>query len=101
MKLIIDIDKKDYEFIKSVRSIMKGSDTFQLIAADLFKAVQKAEVSEGATYEDKPQGEWICTFHSSFPQYESNEYRCSICNGVGGRFDKFCRHCGAAMKGNV
>ena len=46
MKVIIDIDKKDYEFIKSVRSIMKNSDTFQRIATDLFKAVQDADVSE-------------------------------------------------------
>ena len=44
MKIVIDIDKKDYEFIKSVRSIMKNSDTFQRISADLFKAVKNGEV---------------------------------------------------------
>ena len=46
MKIVIDIDEKDYEFIKSVNSIMKNSDTFQRIATDLFKAVQEAEVSK-------------------------------------------------------
>ena len=46
MKIVIDIDKRDYEFIKSTRCIMKNSDTFQRIATDLFKAVQEAEVSE-------------------------------------------------------
>ncbi len=46
MKIVIDIDKKDYEFIKSIRSIMKNSSTFQYIAAELIKAVQEAEVSE-------------------------------------------------------
>ena len=46
MKIVIDTDEKDYEFIKSVKSIMKNSDTFQRIATNLFKAVQEAEVSE-------------------------------------------------------
>ena len=46
MKVVIDIPERDYEFIKSVRSIMKNSDTFQRIATDLFMAVQEAEVSE-------------------------------------------------------
>lgn len=45
MKIIIDIDERDYEFIKSVRS-MKNGDTFQRIAIDLFRAVHEAEVSE-------------------------------------------------------
>lgn len=44
MKLIIDIDKKDYEFIKSVKSIMKNGDTFQRISADLFDAVKNSEI---------------------------------------------------------
>lgn len=47
--------------------------------------------------EERPHGEWNCTFHSSFPQYEQDEYRCSICNGRGGKLDKFCKHCGAEM----
>ena len=46
MKIVIDIDKKDYEFIKSIRSIMKNSSTFQYIATELIKAVQEAEISE-------------------------------------------------------
>lgn len=46
MKIIIDIDKKEYEFIKSIRSIMKNSNTFQHIATELIKAVQEAEVIE-------------------------------------------------------
>ena len=46
MKIVIDIDEKDYKFIKSVNSIMRNSDTFQRIATDLFKAVQEAEVDE-------------------------------------------------------
>lgn len=46
MKIVIDIDEKDYKFIKSVRRIMKNSDTFQRIITNLFKAVQEAEVSE-------------------------------------------------------
>lgn len=44
MKIVIDIDKKDYEFIKSVKSIMRNSDTFQRISADLFNAVKSGEV---------------------------------------------------------
>lgn len=41
MQIVIDIDKKNYEFIKSVRRIMKNSDTFQRIAVDLFRATQE------------------------------------------------------------
>lgn len=44
MKIVIDIDEKDYEFIKSVNSIMKNSDTFQRISVDLFNAVKTSEV---------------------------------------------------------
>ena len=53
--------------------------------------------------EERPrlQGEWICTFHSTFPQYEPDEYRCSICNCVGNKRDKFCNVCGAQMKGGT
>ena len=43
MKIIVDIDEKDYNFIKSVKSIMRGSDTFQRISADLFRAVKDGE----------------------------------------------------------
>lgn len=44
MKIVIDIDEKDYKFIKSVGIIMKNSDTFQRIAVDLFAAVHEAEI---------------------------------------------------------
>ena len=44
MKIVIDIDERDYEFIKSVKSIMKNSDTFQRISVDLFNAVKTSEV---------------------------------------------------------
>ena len=43
MKIVIDINEKDFEFIKSVKSIMKNSDTFQRISADLFRAVKDGE----------------------------------------------------------
>lgn len=48
-------------------------------------------------FERRP-GKWICTVKSSFPQYEPDEYRCSICNGIGYKLDKFCKHCGADME---
>lgn len=41
MQIVINIDEKNYEFIKSVNSIMKNSDTFQRIATDLFRATQE------------------------------------------------------------
>lgn len=41
MKIVIDINEKDYKFIKSVRCIAKNGDAFQRIAADLFNAVQE------------------------------------------------------------
>lgn len=41
MKVVIDIDERDYEFIKSIRSIMKNGSTFRRIATDLFKATQE------------------------------------------------------------
>ena len=44
MKIVIDIDEKDYNFIKSVKSIMKNSDTYHRISTDLFRAVKDVEV---------------------------------------------------------
>lgn len=44
MQIVIDIDEKDYEFIKSVNSIMKNSDTFQRISVSLFNAVKDGKV---------------------------------------------------------
>ena len=49
MKIIIDINEKDFEFIKSVRRIMKNSDTFQRISADLFMAVKDGAVITNET----------------------------------------------------
>jgi len=60
-------------------------------------AISQSQIANAPTVEARPQGEWNCTFHSSFPQYEPDEYRCSICNGRGGKLDKFCKHCGAEM----
>lgn len=44
IQIVIDIDEKDYEFIKSVNSIMKNSDTFQRISVSLFNAVKDGKV---------------------------------------------------------
>ena len=44
MQIVIDIDEKDYNLIKSVNSIMKNSDTFQRISVSLFNAVKAGEV---------------------------------------------------------
>lgn len=44
MQIVINIDEKDYKFIKSVNSIMQNSDTFQRISARLFDAVKTGEV---------------------------------------------------------
>lgn len=41
MQIVIDIDEKDYEFIKSVNSIMKNSDTFQLESNGYGKRITK------------------------------------------------------------
>ncbi len=64
-------------------------------AIDLIDCAPTIETEQ----KERPQGEWICTFHSTFPQYEPDEYRCSICNCVGNKRDKFCNVCGAQMKG--
>lgn len=44
IKIIIDIDEKDYKFIKSEKSIMKNGDTFKRISADLLKAVKEGYI---------------------------------------------------------
>lgn len=44
MKLIVDIDEMDYKFIKSIKSIMKNSTTFQRLATDLLVAVKYGDV---------------------------------------------------------
>lgn len=84
MKIVIDIDDKIYNDAKN------GYVRLGEIAD---------AVLSGTPYEERPQGEWKCTFHSSFPQYEPDEYTCSICNGKSGKLDKFCKHCGADMRG--
>lgn len=44
MQIVIDIDEKDYNLIKSVNSIMKNSDAFQRISVSLFNAVKDGKV---------------------------------------------------------
>ena len=72
MKLIIDINEKDFEFIKSFKSIMKNSDTFQRISADLFNAVKSGEVAE------RPQGVEMC-LQCEFSSKQGWEMPCKEC----------------------
>lgn len=89
MKIVIDIDEKDFKFIKSVKSIMKNSDTFQRIYADLFNAVKSGEVAE------IQQGEWIIV-----DDCEQFIAKCSVCGRIEDsrmvKYHPFCR-CGAKM----
>ena len=104
-------DLTDYEACSCVCEIYdKCIDNAPTVAVDeeierqreeLYQSCKKLFDTARMLGVERPQGEWVCTFHSSFPQYESSEYRCSICNGVGGKLDKFCPNCGAQMKGEL
>ena len=49
----------------------------------------------------KQHGYWKHTLKSTFPQYQPDEYTCSICGSIGGRLLKYCPACGATMEGVV
>lgn len=66
MKVIIDIDEKEYKYIKSVIQFRNG-DTFMKIAKDLINAVA----------EGKP-----CREHGSLP-YDDDKTTCMVCHICG------------------
>ena len=77
MKLIIDISEEDY--IKANAGIL-GS------LGDI--------IANGKPYEDRPQGEWIVKSNGT-----TNYCACDKCGSAGDIQDKFCRECGADMRG--
>lgn len=78
------------------RYIFGGDEKFDELRREALDLAIKALENE----RPQSQGKWICTFHSTFPQYESDEYRCSICNSMGNKTYKFCKNCGAKMRSN-
>ena len=63
------------------------------------EAFQKTVCENKLYCPSRQKGEWRYVIRSNFPQYEPI-CRCSICKGIGGKLDKFCKHCGADMQGN-
>lgn len=120
MKIIIDIDEKDYEFIKSVRSIMKNSDTFERLATDLFLSVKNSTSVEPEITNDDLQAAMTESYHLGYELAETKfkrpqgkwikhewGYSCSVCgvsndyaydNNIHKFTDYFCPNCGADMK---
>lgn len=125
MKIVIDIPEKDYGFIKSVRSIMKNSDTFERLATDLFLSVKNGTSIEPEITNDdlqaamtesyhlgyelaetkfkKPQGKWLIT--KAYPR----KVYCSECCKTyaqekwevwqdGSLPRNYCPNCGADMR---
>ena len=90
MKLLIDIPDTTYAFVKQLQWVGTGRGNC--------KTVQQTVINSIKFGVKQPQGKWICTVQSSFPQYEPDEYRCSECDGIGYKLDKFCKHCGASMQ---
>lgn len=94
MKLMIELPDDVYNFI-----IQRGHLPHAVnIAGSIIDGEVVEEESEREAKSEEKEGVWLCTFHSTFPQYEPDEYRCSICNGLGDKSDKFCNRCGARMK---
>lgn len=51
-------------------------------------------IREAPTIEERPQGEWIIKSNGT-----TNYHACSECGHAGDFQDKFCRDCGADMRG--
>ena len=52
------------------------------------------DMLQGWKYEERPKGEWIVVSNGT-----TNHYACSKCGHAGDFQDKFCRECGADMRG--
>ena len=94
---------------KNLRRIPSKKDDVSKIIAEIdnaptveytFEEAFQKTVCENKLYcPSRQKGEWRYVIRSNFPQYEPI-CRCSICKGIGGKLDKFCKHCGADMRGN-
>lgn len=81
MKLLIDMPKEKYEWIKTHNL---NIDNDSIVGA----------VANGIPYEEKTQGEWIHYLGCGI-----GKAVCSECGQVG-EIKKYCGNCGAYMRGN-
>ena len=83
MKLVIDIDEKVLEHIKTQEILLSEID------------VVCESIANGNPYEERPKGKWI-------NKHIKEDYTligtCSICHERT-RIGNFCRMCGADMRG--
>ena len=88
MKLIIDIPKEKYEWIK-MHNLNIDNDS--IVGA----------IANGIPYEERPQGEWITGGKDVTGQYFYDEFICNQCFVVVTDKSNFCPKCGADMRGGV
>lgn len=63
----------------------------------VYADVSIEEMAEVLAVNPKPKGEWVCICKSTFPQYQPDEYKCSVCGHIENRRTNFCSNCGAKM----
>ena len=80
MKLIIDIPEMAYEAFKEWHK-------------NKVATVEQSLIANGIPYEERPQGKWLIEGGTTL------HYACSECGCAGDEWDKFCKHCGASMRG--
>lgn len=99
MRLLIDIDDKDYELLNKTgieidwNTAWHGKEKDREMTFAIFNLTKA--LKNGTPYEERPKGEWL------FTEIDENYHvygQCSICKERN-RIGKACRSCGAEMKG--
>ena len=97
MKIVIDIDDKDYAMLKNTSitpdwdTLWHGKEKDKALTFAMFNLVKA--LAEGTPYKERSQGEWI---------YSQGSLKCSRCGYEDTRNHKansnFCSKCGAEMQ---
>ena len=98
MKIVIDLNDKDYELLKNAgitidfNTLFHGKERDRELTFSTFNLIES--LKNGTPYEESPQGKW--------ERRTMNDYRCSNCHykvdSVERLVYKFCPKCGTAMK---
>lgn len=117
MKRIIDVEKDYYEIIRYNVEHGQEYKPFEIIANSIpaanleyrsFMEGYMAGCEEAKKCYERPQSFWVKEENESYC-FDSQtgdvvvrvRYHCFKCGGSGDNKDKFCKHCGAEMKGSM
>lgn len=81
--------------LRDVFCYIDGAPTVELFCSYLSDGEVRQPCVEGPCEQDRPQGEWVVKSNGT-----TNYYACNKCGNAGDIQDKFCRECGADMRGD-